>query len=115
MIVDTKNTDTLGIVHLGGSSPDFAMMRRDCQGYSLVSQLQNVLEEGRSNASLPGIQSRTTVPAFVRLDTFSRPPIRSARSRMFAKPQCPVLPDFSSSLSMPQPLSRIETCKLREM
>src|SRR5580658_6876053 len=115
MIVDTKNTNTLGIVHLCGSSPDFSMIRSDRQGYSLVSQLQNAFEEGRSNASLPGIQSRTTVPALARLNTFNRPPIRSARSRMFVKPQCPSLPDFSSSSSIPHPLSRTETRKLREM
>src|ERR1700691_1141620 len=115
MVVDTENTDTLDIVHWGGSSRDFAMIRSDRQGYSLVSQLQNGFEEARSNASLPGIQSRTTVPALVRLDTFNRPPMRSARSRMFIKPQCPCLPDFSSSSSIPQPLSRTERRKLREM
>src|ERR1700722_6605259 len=115
MIIDTQNLDTLDIVHLGGSSPDFAMTRRKRQGYSLVSQLQNGSEEPRSNASLPGTQSRTTVPALARLDTFSRAPIRSPRSRMFVKPQCPSFPDFNNSSSIPQPLSRTETRKLREM
>src|SRR5580698_2351827 len=115
MIIDTENSDTLDIVHLGGSSPDFVMIRCDRQGYSLVSQLQNGFEDGRSNASLPGIQSRTTVPALARLNTLNRPPIRSALSRMFVKPQCPSLPDFSSPSSIPQPLSRTETRKLREM
>src|SRR5271170_1211253 len=114
MIIDTKNTDTLGIVHFVGSPPDFAIIRRDRQGYRLVSQLQNGFKEARSNASLPGIQSRTTVPALIRLKTFNRPPSRSARSRMFVKPQCPSLPDFNSSSSIPQPLSRTETRKLRE-
>src|ERR1700679_230424 len=115
MIIDTENTDTFDIVHLGGSSPDFVMICCDRQGYSLVSRLQNGFEEARSNASLPGIQSRTTVSALARLNTFNRPPIRSARSRMFVKPQCPSLPDFNSSSSIPQPLSRTETRKLREM
>src|SRR5262249_30203027 len=63
----------------------------------------------RANATRAGTESAISVPARARLHAVNRAPIRSARSRMPASPQCPVLPVSRTPGSMPRPSSRTST------
>ena len=61
------------------------------------------------NATWPGTESSTSVPAPGRLQTRTLPPIRSARSRIPESPQWPSRPTRRTSGSIPHPSSRTRT------
>src|SRR4029450_3861981 len=100
MIVDAEYPD---LAHDGFSTLSSSTRRAHRNRFAVQDRRRP--GAARSKASPAGTLSSTSVPAPARLRIFSVAPMRSARSRMPVRPQCPSRPPWTTCSPIPLPSS----------